>query len=108
MTQCEILLYGGATVDYYGRSANLKSGYQVSVRDLEVIPVEQFTQDDVQRIRKQANKRGGLYAGFWVNDGKVYCDLSKRIPTKQAALQLGRQLNQISIFNWRKHECIYC
>lgn len=102
-----ILLNGGATVDKQGKAHTLKSGYQVSKQDVAVIAVKNFTQAQVEELCNMVGGRGN-YAGFWVDGGFVYCDLSKRYGTKKDALAAGRAYNQKSIFDWKKQTCIWC
>lgn len=102
-----ILHDGGATVDERGNVRALKTGYQVSKQDVAKIAVDNFTQDDVVMLCAMAHGRGN-YAGFWVDDGFVYCDLSKRYNTKKDALEAGRAYNQKSVFDWKKQTCIWC
>ena len=102
-----ILQNGGATVNFKGEAVTLKSGYQLSIKDCNIYNTKNFKQKHIDKLLKQATKRGE-YAGFWVDSGKVYCDISKRIPTKAAAIELGKQYNQISVFDWKKQSCVFC
>lgn len=104
----DIVKNGGATLNKNGKMVTLKTGYQVSVKDIGVCEVKELTQQMVNNIVDYGIKQRGEYAGFWIEDGRVYCDVSKRIASKQAAIDLGKQLKQISIFNWQKNSCIYC
>lgn len=102
-----ILANGGATVNKHGEAVTLKTGYQVSKQDEAVIAVADFTQEAVKNIVDTLKQRGD-YAGFWVDAGKVYCDISKRHSTKKAALAAGKAYNQISIWDWKKQQAVYC
>lgn len=102
-----ILQNGGATVDGRGNAHILKSGYQVSKQDVAKIDTKDFRQAHVVSLCAMAEGRGN-YAGFWVDNGYVYCDLSKRYSTKKNALAAGRDYNQQSIFDWKKQTCIWC
>lgn len=102
-----ILRDGGATVDKQGNAHMLKSGYQVSKQDVAKIAVDNFTQDNVAQLCALVEGRSN-YAGFWVDGGYVYCDLSKRYGTKKDALAAGRAYNQQSIFDWKNQTCVWC
>ena len=102
-----ILANGGATVNRQGQAVTLKSGYQVSKQDVAAVAVESFTQKDIERLVAMLKQRGE-YAGFWVDGGKVYCDISRRHSTKMAAIAAGKAYNQISVWSWQKQNAIYC
>ena len=102
-----IIKNNGATVSGQGKIVTLKSGYQVSKRDLGRIAIKDFTEAMAQDIVCYGLKRGE-YAGFWVEDGYVYSDISVRIATKKQAISNGKQLNQIAIWDWKKQCNVYC
>lgn len=101
-----ILENGGASVNYRGENVQLKSGYQVSKCDLGRVAVADFTEKMIADLISYAIHRGE-YAGFWVEDGFVYVDISVRISTKAQAIEQGKQLKQISILRWRDMACLY-
>lgn len=101
----KILKNGGATINARGEFVSLKSGYQVSVRDLGRVRTEDLTEDMVKTVIEQGLSRGE-YCGVWIDDGFAYVDISKRIKTKQEAMRLGREKKQLSILDWRKNECL--
>ena len=101
----KILQNGGATINARGEFVSLKSGYQVSVRDLGRVRTEDLTEDMVKTVIEQGLSRGE-YCGVWIDDGFAYVDISKRISTKQEAMRLGREKKQLSILDWRKNECL--
>lgn len=96
---------GGATINKYGVRVSMKSGYQVSKQDLLIIPVDELNKDILKNLIKLLIKRGD-YLGVWIDDGKVYIDISCRIATKHKAMEMGRELNQLSILRWRDCECL--
>lgn len=102
-----ILQNGGATINANGKPVTLKSGYQLSYKILNCVPVAELTEMLITNIIKCGLKRG-CYAGFWVENGKVYCDLSKRIATKKQAVTVGKETGEIAVWDW-KHSCnVYC
>ena len=96
---------GGATINKYGVRVSMKSGYQVSKQDLLIIPVDELNKDILKNLIKRLIKRGD-YLGVWIDDGKVYIDISCRIATKRKAMKMGRELNQLSVLRWRDCECL--
>ena len=102
-----ILSNGGATIDKNGKITTLKSGYQVSKKDCLKLPISQFNETTITSVLGQGLKRGE-YAGFWLEDGYIYGDISMRIATKHKAIKMGCELNQIAIWDWRKSQSVYC
>ena len=96
---------GGATINKYGVRVSMKSGYQVSKQDLLIIPVDELSKDILKNLIKRLIKRGD-YLGVWIDDGKVYIDISCRIATKHKAMEMGRKLKQLSVLRWRDCECL--
>jgi len=109
MTVSEIIKNGGATIDRNGNAVNLKSGFQVSVRDLGVCFADELTEQMINDVVTYGVKgRRGYYCGVWVENGRAYVDISRRIASKKNALQVGKESNQISIFDWKNNTCVYC
>jgi hypothetical protein len=100
-----IIRNGGATINSKGERVNLKSGYQVSKCDLLIIPVAELTKYIIKEMMTKLAARGE-YLGLWIDDGKVYVDISCRVATKRDAMQMGRDLNQLSVLRWRDGECL--
>ena len=107
MLSTTILLNNGATLNKKGQFVQLKTGYQVSIRDCLKIPANQFNDKLVIAIIKKGLTRG-QYAGFWVENGYVYGDISIRIATKKLAIAKGSELNQIAVWDWCKQVSLYC
>ena len=101
----KILKNGGATINARGEFVSLKSGYQVSVRDLGRVRTEDLTEDMVKTVVEQGLQRGE-YCGVWIDGGFAYVDISKRISTKQEAMRVGKEKKQLSILDWRKNRCL--
>ena len=104
----KILKDGGATLDASGAAVSFRRGYQVSKRDCFTLSVR-HTNKILRAVRSVlVDLKAGEYCGIWVDGGRVYVDISERIPNRRAALKLGRERAQISIFDWRAAACIYC
>lgn len=103
----DILKKGGATLNYKGRQLNFKEGYQVSLKDLYI-----FNLKDIDAILKAINKQLDKLSfndnlGLWVDEGKIYIDLSFNIKQFKRAVEIGKLYNQISIFDWSTKKCIF-
>ena len=100
-----ILRNGGATINYHGERVQMRSGYQVSKRDVLVISAEDLTKYILKELLATLAGRGE-YLGVWVNEGLVYVDISCRVATKRDAMQMGRDLSQLSVLKWATMECL--
>lgn len=104
----KIIQNGGATLGVDGKAVDFRRGYQVSKRDCYILTVR-----NTSKILRAVNEilkglQPGEYCGIWIDNGRAYVDISERIARKRDALKLGRALGQISIFDWRAKDCIYC
>jgi len=93
---------GGATLNANGEAVNYNKGYQVSIKDLYIMPVYKMTKKFIKTL---LNDKYNL--GLWIDNNKVYIDYSVNIKTKKEAVKVGKANNQISIWNWKKMDCIY-
>ena len=96
---------GGATFNKYGERVAMKTGYQVSKCDLLIIPVDELDKLIVKELLGRLMSRGE-YLGLWIDNGSVYIDISCRIATKSKAMEMGRELNQLSVLRWADMECL--
>ena len=105
-----IIANGGATLDRNGASVNFKSGYQVSRKDCYMLNAEKITdvKKAVEKVLKRISHESGLFCGVWVDSGLVYIDISERIKSRKKALNVGKARHQISVFDWRAGDCVYC
>ena len=100
-----ILRNGGATINYNGERVQMKSGYQVSKHDLVVMPAEDFNKYIIKALVATLTSRGE-YLGVWVDNNKVYIDVSHRVATKREAMERGKELNQLTILKWSTMQCL--
>lgn len=104
----QIVNDGGATLRRDGVAVTYADGYQVSKKDCYIVDIT-ATEDlanAVNTVLAMLNR--GEYCGIWINDGKAYIDISIRLADKVEALNMGRKLNQISIYEWSTGDCIQC
>ena len=102
----DVKLNNGATLDKHGESLSYANGYQVSVKDLEIIPAYKLTKKHLMEMLNRLPVGANL--GVWIDQGKAYIDHSVRFTNKRQALEYGKAHNQISIWNWKAGEAIAC
>lgn len=102
-----IIKNGGATIDNHGSIKLFDRGYMVSLANYE----KQTTIDrlHIATLKKYLYLASlyGLYVGFWLDDGVLYVDMSKRIENKQQAIDFGLYNKQISIYDLKNQTTIY-
>ena len=100
----EILKNGGATLNTELENANLKNGYMVSMAGYETVISLEDLKDykQVEKIlikyKKLARKKGA-FIGAWINENKLYLDLSKNYKRLGNAMKIGKKNNQLAIFD---------
>lgn len=105
-----IIENGGATLDRNGESVNFKSGYQVSRKDCYTLNAEKINdvKKAVEKVLNRIGHESGLFCGVWVDSGFVYIDISERIKNRKKAVNVGKARHQISVYDWRAGDCVYC
>lgn len=103
-----IIENGGATVNGSGDRVYFANGYQVSKKDCFVLDV-----GNVDAILEAVNvvlatMNSVDFCGLWVENGKIYIDVSECVEDRTEALQIGRARSQISVFDWATGDCVYC
>ena len=94
---------GGATLNDGCKAVCYKTGYQVSERDVAILPMYKLTLKFIKSLVEPQK-----FVGIWIENGKAYVDISERITTKRRALELGKERNQISIYDWKNQKVAYC
>lgn len=100
-----IIKNSGATINKNGNRVIMKTGYQVSKEDLIVVSLNEFGKDILKSLIQKLSRRGE-YLGVWIDNGRVYIDISYRASTKKQAMDAGRELNQLSVLRWRDGKCL--
>ncbi len=101
-----IIKNGGATFNRNGERVKLKSGYQVSKEGLMTFEVKCLGKGLIKFLIENRLSKRGDYLGLWIDNGLVYIDISCRVATKRGAMQMGRDLNQLSVLRWRDRQCL--
>nr|DAT76244.1 MAG TPA: hypothetical protein [Caudoviricetes sp.] len=103
-----IIKNNGATLNKNGESVEFKKGYQVSKKDCYTLNINN-TNEVLDAINNILNTiKQNEFCGIWIEEGKAYIDISIKIDSLSKALKLGKELKQISIFDWNTKKCIYC
>lgn len=102
----DIKLNTGATLNKHGESLSYAHGYQVSVKDLEIVPAYKLTKKHLIDMLKKLPVGANL--GVWIDKGKAYIDHSVRFTNRKQALEYGKLHKQISIWDWKAGESIAC
>lgn len=102
-----ILNNGGATLNKKQKQVNYKKGYQVSKKDCYILNIDNTNEilQAVNDLQKTINKNE--FVGLWVENGLVYIDISIKFNILENAIEYGKALKQISIFDWANKTCIY-
>ena len=82
---------GGNLKDW--QPVNYSSGYMVAIEDGTIINI-----NDIDSIINYIDSINGS-CGLWVNDGKLYIDISINIESKEEALKLASDLKELAIFD---------
>ena len=106
----EIVKQGGAPLDKNGEAVNFRDGFQVSKKDCYTINAESLNEikKAVKTVLKRIGHESGLFCGVWVDSGLVYIDISERIKSRKKAVNVGKARHQISVYDWRAGDCVYC
>lgn len=104
----KILASGGFSVNQHNNEP--RQGYMVSHSNCEMIVPVGLLNDSLmasieQTYLPQTNEN--TFFGAWVDNEKVYFDLSENIPDKEKALNVGIQRQQLGIFDLSNFETVY-
>ena len=104
----DTLANGGLTIKPF-QNEKPETGYMVALEGFELkVPVSEFftgvVADYIGEHAQKLMSNSALCLGTWVNEGIVYLDLSENIASRDKALELGRERNQLAIFNLETFE----
>ena len=100
-----IILRGGANLNKSLEVVNVSKGYLVSVPSkfakVLTIDTDYATMlKAMQDMSTEINVDGlGAYVGLWVDEGKLYIDLSINFNDRQVALNIAREFKQKAIYD---------
>ena len=106
----EIIENKGATLDSNYNNFKSDNGFMVSIKGQEV----KVNKNDIQGIKKEIEKKRefignkkGLYIGLWLDNDIMFVDVSIHIVDYLEALEVGRNNDQLAIFDLQKKDSIY-
>lgn len=82
----DIIKNNGATLNKNGREVNYLRGFQVSIKDFDIIKIDDFDDIILNFYLRLINENE--YLGIWIDNGFVYIDKSKYINSKKRLLTL--------------------
>jgi hypothetical protein len=99
---------GGSYLPATGQRANIRTGYMVSMKGRELQLDTPATDDQrtiarwvlASRVEEMVRDwRQGAYLGTWIDQGRLYIDHSVWVEDRAAALQMGRNNDQLAIWD---------
>lgn len=97
---------GGATFTSDLEHSNLVDGYMVSLPEHEqVIGLETAHKASLEKFTSLAKSLNG-YVGTWLSKGMIYLDISVNIKDLNEALRLGKEYNQLAIYDIKNDKVI--
>lgn len=104
---------GGVTLDVTNKCMiSFDDGYQVSFADSEkqLKNIDIQKDEDVQKVMDEIQNRFESaktpYTGLWVDEGIVYVDNSEWIRDEETAIEIGKDENQLAIWDWKNGDSI--
>jgi hypothetical protein len=105
----DVMFTGGTTMSLTRETVPL-AGFAVSVRDCEhVIPWSDVTSVDVGRYVETHHTLltvPGYFLGAWLDDGRLYLDVTMIIEDRAHALDVARRNAQLAIFDLSTGETV--
>ena len=99
-----ILKNGGATLDSNLKPIQAQKGYMVSMQGHELVTtIEGLNDTLLENYTRLAKKLNG-YVGMWLDDDKVYLDISQHHTSKNKALEVGKANKQLAIYDLENDE----
>lgn len=91
----QIINNGGGNLKAW-QPVNYSSGYMVAIEDGTIIDIK-----DIDSIINYIDSVNGS-CGLWVNDGKLYIDISINIESLDEALKIAIEKNELAIFDCKE------
>ena len=104
----DTLANGGLTIKPF-TGEKPSGGYMVALEGFELkVPLSEFftgvVADYIGEHAQKLMSNPALCLGTWVHEGSVYLDLSENVGSLDKALELGRERNQLAVFNLETFE----
>ena len=96
---------GGGTFKN-GKTFIKNKGFMVAKKGFEKV----FDVKDIKGLKTALNEYlrfENCFVGTWLNDGKIYLDLSMYVKTLKKAIKLGKENDQLAIYSFEENDSIY-
>ena len=100
---------GGLTTSENLEVINKNTGYQVAFKTFDIVGLQEKRKikKAIKTAKKEAKKENADI-GLWIDENMLYIELSKNVKTKSQAIEDGKKLNQICIYDWENKDVLYC
>lgn len=107
---------GGASYNLSTAEMNPTTGYMVALKGVEQIYPVPSTMDEFKNILQDYLKgtklhtilsNRELFVGFWIDEGKLYVDLSEIVITQRDAIEKAKENEQRAIYDCAGKEVLY-
>lgn len=101
---------GGTTTSILTKCMNPSAGFMCSIKDCDIVDINSFDSSCIEKIISEniyLLSKDGVFLGTWVDEGKVYIDISENITDIENAKTVGIARKQLAIFDCFKKEVIY-
>ena len=103
----KIIKNGGATLTRELEEAQDTRRYVVSVYGQEqVFKLNQLEELEKAVLSYAKSIKKGYYIGLWINDNKIYLDISTSFDRKNQAMEFGVNNKQIAIFDTKENKSL--
>ena len=98
---------GGLTLNCDLSGATFNGGYVVSLNGFEYVTKVSKLNKRLLNLYSNIAQRLGGFVGLWIDNNKLYLDISIHIKDKQQALYKGLKEKQKAIYSVSDNETIY-
>lgn len=107
----EGLKSGGFTIDRNYQSIKTKKGYMVSLANSEqtynINTDLNILENAITEYQKKIATKRNYYIGLWVDNDIIYLDISKHYTSKNQAIKVGIDNEQLAIYDIKNQSSIY-
>lgn len=97
-------------MDYSKIIKETLNGFMCSIKDILIVDKKDFNVKLLKSLVKkefELLKNSKNYLGTWIDEGKVYIDISSNFSNLDEALKVAGENKQLAIFDLQKMESIY-
>ena len=101
---------GGGSFKVNNMNYNATTGYMTSIKDVAVVELKDLSISLLKQIISDNEKLlflKNVYLRTWIENNKVFIDISKNYKNKNYCLKVAKQFNQLAIFDLNNSTSIY-